>query len=103
MILKCLETLYKDKVTYPYGEDAMPEVTQVCVRRDFVTRLEIDPESILAVKEHFNDKGIIYKNRCLVNISGFGNLVVKHTFKEMVKLRNVNKDNFTVNGYSRQR
>jgi hypothetical protein len=101
MILKCLESVYKDKVTYPYGEDAMPEIKQICVKRDFVTKLSIDPESILAVKEHFNDKGKIYTNRCLVNISGFGNLVVKHSFKEMVKLKDVNKDNFRVNGYSR--
>lgn len=92
MIVKCLESLYKEK---PILDDKgnIVDIQEVPVKKNFVTLLDIEEEHITAVKQHYNKNGKIYKDRCIINHSTLGNLIVKHPFEEMVKIRNSYKVN----------
>lgn len=96
MELKCLEFLYKEEPVY--DEEGNPvDIKQVPVKLGFITRMQVELEDILAFKEHYNEKGRLYKERCLIHHRTLGNIVVKHSFLELKKLKE--KSNFVVKGF----
>lgn len=96
MEIKCLESIYREKEILN-KETGNIEYVQIPVKLNFVTKVRVEAEDILLVKEHYNDKGRIYKDRCLVHHRYLGNIIVKHTYKEMVNIKA--KNNFTVKGF----
>ena len=96
MLLKCLESLYKE-VPVKDQEGNVIDVKEVPVRRNFTTLMDIEEEDILAVKQHYNTKGQVYKDRCIINHRYLGNMIIKHKFVDIVKIRQTNK--FKVTGY----
>ena len=86
MILKCLEFLYQEEPVY--NEDGVSiDVKSKPIRIGFVTKMDVLPTDIIAFKEAYNDKGRIYKNRCIINHSTLGNLIVNHSFEELSRLK----------------
>jgi hypothetical protein len=96
MELKCLEFLYKEEPIY--NQEGIPvDIKQIPVKLGFITRMQVDLEDILAFKEHYNEKGRLYKERCLIHHRTLGNIVVKHSFSELKQLKG--KSNFVVKGF----
>lgn len=96
MIVKCLESLYKEKpVLNEQGE--IVGLEEVLVHNNLITYLDIEEEDITAVKQHYNKNGRIYKDRCVINHRYLGNLIIKCTFEKMVEYRNSYK--FKIKGF----
>lgn len=96
MILKCLEFLYKEAPVKDQ-EGIVIDVKEVPVRVGFITKMDVDEEDITAVKEHYNTKGKVYKDRCIINHRYLGNMIIKHKFVDIVKVRQNHK--FKITGY----
>jgi hypothetical protein len=99
MILKCLESVSKEIPVYSKDKQEVIDIKVKWVKRDFVTKMDVDPEQITTHKQFFNDKGEIYKNRCIVNITGFGNVIVKHSFEEITEIKSKLTNNIKVHGF----
>jgi len=98
MILKCLENITKEvPVIGPNNE--IVDIKLKYIKRDFVTKLSIEPDQILMHKQHYNEKGKIYKDRCIANVQGFGNMIVKHSFKELEEIKQKANLNIKVHGF----
>ena len=98
MILKCLESISKEVPVYN-SEKEVIDVKLKWIKRDFVTKLSIYPDQIVAHKQCYNDNGKIYKNRCIVNVTGFGNMIVKHSFEEIDEIKNNLTNDIVVHGF----
>jgi hypothetical protein len=86
MILKCLEFLYEEEAIY--NEAGVPvDVKSKPIRVGFVTKLDVHPTDIIAFKQAYNNKGMIYKNRCIISHHTLGNLIVNHSFEELTRLK----------------
>jgi hypothetical protein len=99
MILKCLESLYKE-VPVKDEEGTVIDVKEVPVKLNFVSLMDVDEEDITAVKQHYNTKGKVYKDRCIINHRYLGNMIIKHKFVDIVKIKQQHK--FKVSGYGRR-
>jgi hypothetical protein len=96
MEIKCIEFLYKEEPIY--NKEGIPvDIKQVPVKLGFITKMQLEIEDILAFKEHYNTNGKLYKERCLIHHRTLGNMVVKHSFLELKKLKE--KSNFVVKGF----
>lgn len=96
MIIKCLESLIKE-VPVKNEEGEIIDIKDVVLKKQMITLMDIQEEDIIAVKEHYNSRGRIYKDRCLINHRYLGNMIVKHNFVEMCKIKN--SFNVTVKGF----
>ncbi len=101
MLIKCLQDIYKESPIIDENNQVIGTQERL-VKKDVITLLDCDPEDILLTKQVTNNKGIKYKNRCMVNHRTLGNIIVKHSFEEMTKLRNQYKQNFIIKGYVRK-
>jgi len=99
MILKCLESLYKE-VPVKDGDGEIIDIKEAPVKLNFVTLMEVDEEDITAVKQHYNKDGRLYKDRCIINHKYLGNMIIKHKFVDIVKIKQQSK--FKVSGYVRR-
>jgi hypothetical protein len=96
MEIKCIEFLYKEEPIY--NKEGIPvDIKQVPIKLGFITKMQLEIEDILAFKEHYNNNGKLYKERCLIHHRTLGNMVVKHSFLELKKLKE--KSNFVVKGF----
>lgn len=101
MTLKCLEDLTEETPILNEEGDIVDIKTTV-IKKDAVTRMNIEPEQLNAWKQHTNDKGVVYRDRCIANISGFGNVIVKHSYKELYDMKRKANQNFIVHGFNRK-
>lgn len=88
MIFKTLNDVYKEKLIDN-------EIHEVLLKKDLVIRRHIDINDIASVSELSNDKGIVYKSRCVIATKDGNVYCVKHKFEEVIKL----KQPIKVNGF----
>jgi hypothetical protein len=71
--------LYKEKVIDN-------EIVEVLVKKDLVTRKLIKEDSVDSVEELYNERGKIYKSRCVITTNTGRTILVKHPYEETKKL-----------------
>ena len=103
MILKCLNEAYADKPQFNELKELVSSSTVKIRKAPIVTRISIEPEQILVHKEDFNNRGQVYKDRCIANIQGFGNMILKHSFDEIETIKKQAKQNIHVDGFKKGR
>ena len=101
MILKCLEDITSE--TPLYGEDMeVVDIKVDLIKKDLVTRMFIEPDQLIAYKQYSTEKGTLHKDRCIANIQGFGNIIVKHSFKELYNMKKQANQNIVIHGFKRK-
>lgn len=102
MILKCLNEPYITTPTIDENKLVTGNSTVKIKKTPIITRISVQPEQILVHQEDYDKQGRIYKNRCIAHISGFGNLILNHSFDYIEKIKQEANLNLKVNGFGKQ-
>lgn len=89
MELKCLESLYKEKEIFNKDNEIIA-IKHIPVKRNFVTKIDVDLEDIISIKEMYDNRGRIYKSRCLGHHRFLGNIVFSYSFKKLKEIKTSN-------------
>lgn len=89
MELKCLESLYREKEIFNKNNEVVA-IKHIPVRKNFVTKIDIELEDIVSIKEIYNNKGKIYKSRCLGHHRFLGDIVFNYSYKKLKEIKESN-------------
>lgn len=89
--LKILNDIVKERV----NKDG--DLEEYLFKTNVITKLSIDIERVV-FSQTIGPSGKVYRSRCTAIIEGVGQLLIKHKYEDMVKLKNSNK---VIRGYGR--
>ena len=66
-----------------YDEDLEGE--EVLIKKNVQSKCSLDVDDITGVFELLNKKGTVYKTKCQIHHKDWGNVLIKHRFKEVTQ------------------
>lgn len=99
MRFRLIEDLEKEVPKYD-DEGYIIGTENKVIATNVVSYLDADPDTIVIHREHFNKFGKKYNTRCIVNVVGFGNVIMAHSFAYIIKVKT--NHNFKVHGFGRK-